>query len=362
MKSLLNHSAYKVIIRVGLMLLLLKSSMTYAQNDTNKVYFKLYDDHLMVSPYLGLGQLTLAFRPQSGSDVGRVNYTSNAAYRAGLGFSYNDISVYVGMGTRISDFNTAYYGLSDATDYSVSLISGGRIIRGSYRSYSGLTENTEFISNPIDVASRLDYRSDLRYRQVHLMYGQFFNSKKFDYNTIVNMAGQHLKSANSFMLQGGYDYYILNADSSWIPSKYRSSYGSTADLTGYQGHSLAISPGWAGIWAGRHWFLMGKINVGLRGTLINGRRPNQSSAYKFEVDADAVSRIVLGYNRPRWYLTMDLDAQSFSTNLDALSVTTTYLQVYYTLGFRFHAPIIAKWLAPIPLIGSFAQSGKSPTY
>ncbi len=315
-------------------------------------YYKLYKDYIMVSPYLGLGNLNLDFRPNAGDQQQSAQYSSNNNYRVGIGLSYNDLAVFVGMGTSMTNYSTTIAPQSKYQDLSLSLISGGYVTRLSYRDYQGLLEASD-LQKAISSNTPLPFREEMAYRQYHLKSGYFFNHQKFDYNTIVNGAGQHLKSANSFNLEGGYDHYALSVGSSWVPKEKRDKYNSSIeDARGYVVNSFVLAPGWAGIWAGQHWFVMGKFNLGIRANVIEAIYvQNRNQVMTF--DPDAGTRICIGYNRPRWYLTMDAEAQTFATTTADFMAYTTYSQVYYTLGFRFWTPRLGYLMRQLPVLRAF---------
>ena len=315
-------------------------------------YYKLYEDHLMVSPYLGLGNLIFDFRPANGDNQQAAMYGSNNNYRVGIGLSYNDIAVFVGMGTSMTNYSTEIAPQSKYQDLSLSLISGGVVTRLSYRDYQGLVETTD-LSTAIAQNTKLPFRDEMAYRQYHIKSGYFFNNAKFDYNTIVNSAGQHLKSANSFNLEGGYDHYSLGVGSSLVPKSRLEPYNSSIeDLRGYEVNSFVLAPGWAGIWAGQHWYVMGKFNLGVRANLIESIYvQNRNQVMTFSPDVTV--RICLGYNKPRWYLTLDTEAQTFMTTTSDYEATTTYGQIYYTVGFRFWTPRLGKLMRQVSVLRAF---------
>jgi hypothetical protein len=315
-------------------------------------YFKLYKDYLSISPYLGIGHFALDFDPAGNDVVGTTNFSTNASYRLGLGLCYNDIAVFAGFGTSMTYIDSSMAEPTKITDYSISLINQGWVTRLSYRSCDGLVDYTNY-QEKVQQKQKLNLLNDVKLKQYHLSTGYFFRNKKFDYNTIVNMAGNHNKSSNSFNLEGAIDYYQFSADSSWIPFRDRSKFDANiVNVRGFNTASLLVAPGWAGIAKLNNWFFMLKANLGMRinwvqSVYVNGKQSTIST------DPDAILRICFGYNGPQWFLVMDTEAESFLIKTPEFTCSNSFSQVYFTLGWRFYAPKVGNVLRKVPLVRRF---------
>lgn len=330
---------------------LLKVNTPSTEADTN--YFKLYEDYLTISPYIGIATLNLTIQPRGETNAESTTYTSNNFYHIGLGLCYNDIALFMGMGTGIRHFPDRY-GQTKYQDYGISLVSGGWMHRGGFLNYSGMAETSALDLVPDwDQSSPFPFRGDMSFQELKASSTYFFNHRKFDANTLVNLAGHHRKSANSFSLTTGIDLQRLKTDSSWVPTRKAGQYaGSTSGLDRMDNLSLTLVPGWAGVWAGRRWFLAGFMGLGARGNYAATRKADRWG-HEWGMNPELHLRVTWGYNSPTWFFFVDSDLKSAGTEADEFFLIRNHQQVYYTIGYRFHSPQVGKVLRKVPVLKWF---------
>lgn len=325
-----------------------------AQDST---YFKLYKDCLIISPYVALSGIIATIHPRIDNRTNldfNTTYTSNNFYHFGVALAYNDLSVASGFSLPITHYPATTFGTSKYSDYSISLTSGKWLHRAAYANYHGFGEQSLPNRLPnFDLGNPIPFRQDLAIRQLIVGTTYIVRHKKLDLNTIVNGAGHHYKSAGSFTLGTHLHYIGLNADSSMIDPFDRPAFASGAnDIRRIQSLGLNVVPGFAGIWAGKHFFFSGMGGVGIRFSQ-NVSYTTLQATTQYEMNPVAKMRLIFGYNRPKWYFLIDTEVQSVGIENAYMNLSVGHSQLYYTVGYRWDNKPIGYFLRKIPLLNKF---------
>jgi hypothetical protein len=259
-----------------LSLLLLKS----ATAKTDSLYVKEYNRNTSVKIYM-YGNF-LNFDVIDGAGAKEISYVPNTPLGVGAGFSYKGLIFDMNYGHNIGVKGDENYLKTDAFDFQVHSYKSFFTIDGYYQQYQGL-----YIDNDTLPFAQANC-PDLSIFQTGLVAQYVFNGNCFSYEAAFNQSKQQIKSAGSFLLGCGINYFEIDSDSSFTLHNQNNIQSLQWGINGGYAYNLVFK---------KHWLLSGSLSIGVN--LGNDRFKSFFDKHMY-VNPTILPRFAFFYNQPNW--------------------------------------------------------------
>jgi hypothetical protein len=248
----------------------------------------------------------------------RIRYRPDLGVSFGIGIAYKWLALDV---TTSLGFHEENISDSKYRDFQARFFTSKQYLRFRYQYYLGYKYDD---LSSLDLAINTDniIRTDLRTIQFGLQYLYAFNYGRFSLKAPFVMNELQRKSAGSVVAGGAFQMYILDADSSIIPTAAQGLFDSNSQLTELNVASFAISIGYMYTFSIReHFFITLGLIPGI-GYKSGDLKVKQLTPIESNLLLRAKLMNAIGYNSRRFYT----GVQFFSNH--------NYMPINKTFNFR----------------------------
>lgn len=306
----------------GNFLLYKNHDTTFISNQSDKFTLKL----------VGINKINY-YKLRDGNKNTTARYRPDRRLNLGIGFSYKwfalDLTFNVGI-TEDSDFEN-----SKALDFQGVIFSSKQYIAASYQYYYGY-QISKFTGVPPDEIPNSNIRDDIRTIHFGLDYFFAFNYDKFSLKAPFIHNEVQLKSAGSALLGASFNLFVMNADSSIVPSELSSDFDEKLQLTSLNSSSLAVSFGYMYTFVWKEHFYITLSLLPALGVNIGDYSTDYSRPFNTHLYVGLGTNNSIGYNGKKIFGGIQFYTDAYNTRIDKkLNVTTGYGKIRFFVGWRF---------------------------
>lgn len=270
----------------------------YLDHDTN--YYRSFERYITVRTYIS--QKYGGFQPKNPAGAGKFQYYPNTTLTAGIGVTYQSISLNVGYGfgflnndqekgkTRYLDLQTHIYG----RQWTIDLL--GQLYKGYYLNPKGLA------------AADLQHyylRPDLRVNLFGVAAYRLLNPGQFSFRAALLENEQQRKSAGSWLVGAELYYGHVKSDSSFLPWLLAGEFPAR-DLRGIDFIKIGPGIGYAYTYMlNPDFFVTGSLCASLSIGYSNEHGVGSGSP-RMDANRGFIYRLVAGYDRNNWNVNLSL--------------------------------------------------------
>ncbi len=268
--------------------------------DHDSSYYQSFERYITTRFYFSQKYAGLELERAPG--ISRFRYVPNTAITAGIGVTYQSLSVNIGYAlaflgtdhekgrTRYLDIQTHIYGRK----WVVDLL--GQFYKGYYLTPKGLAAQ--------DAASYY-VRPDLRVQLMGISAYHLLNPNRFSFRSALLENEQQKKSAGSILIGAEIYYGVIRADSSLVPVSLSASY-LQKDVRRLDFIKIGPGIGYAyTLVLADHFYLTGSLSASL-GIDFSKQHGAASKADKVDVNKGFFYRIAAGYDKNNWNASLSL--------------------------------------------------------
>jgi hypothetical protein len=263
-----------------LLIFTLLANMLFAQRDS--IYISSYERKISTKEFLYSNLMQLSINNKSKSQD--VKYVPNNPSGIGFGIIYGNLLLSINSGLNFNQYTGKNYNRTKYNDIQLHRFGKKYAADLFVQQYRGFyIENKEIDINKMDCP-------DLKILQTGIVGQYIFNSNKFSYRAAFYQNEKQLKSAGSFLLGGGFYYFRINSDSTFIV-------GNEKYIESYQ---WGINAGYAyNKVINKHWLASGSMTAGIN---VGNKKLNSFFNNAMYINPTFLPRFSISYNSENWSL------------------------------------------------------------
>jgi Domain of unknown function (DUF4421) len=331
-----------VVRESKVILLVMVTSLTCLQKataqqlpDHDSLYYQSFAKFVTVRFYFSQKYTTLEL--EKDSHISRFRYLPNTSLNAGIGATYNSLTLNLGYGfgflnpdtekgkTKYLDLQSHIYGRK----WTIDLF--GQFYKGYYLSPKGLGSAD---------SEKYYIRPDIKISLAGAAVYNLLNPDKFSYRAALLQNEKQKKSAGSFLAGVELYYGSITADSSWVPLSIANQYQQRG-VKRLRFFKFGPGAGYAySLVMGAHFFLTGSLTGNLSVDYSRQEGGNGKET-RVSVSPGYIYRIVLGYDNGDFNINASLVGNQ-------LSVKSSNLNNRYFINTGNFRLTLAKKMMPGP--------------
>lgn len=317
-------SLVQTIDNIGNFLLYRNHDTTYISNYGNEVAVKL----ITVNKYN-------YFKAIDRNHHTSLKYRPFRDLSVGAGVSYKIFALDIAFSLKLREQSEIEN--PKAFDFQGRLFSSKQYVSGTLQYYRGYGLSNVNGTN-IDVAETSKNRGDIRVINFGLQYLYAFNYTKFSLKAPFVFNEKQLRSAGSIIAGAGFSIFIMDADSSIVPSDLEIFFTPNLYLQDLNILSLSVNVGYM-------FTFVFKKNIFLTLSMIPGLSFNSGDYYartreniSLNFNLKLISMNAVGYNGRRFFGGMQFLIDSYYVGLDKkIKSEIGYGKLSFFVGYRFRS-------------------------
>lgn len=305
----------------------------------DSLYIRKYTHKIIVNPWLGVPSQEIQISTKKDSLKNSINYQANNRILVGVDFSYRNLSISLGIPTRIYANNSHLFGKSKLGAFSMRFTYRKWAFEGRYSKNIGFAA---FNSDNKPTDSSFFFRKDLRIRTAKISAIYTFNAHKFSYGASFNYAYRQLKSAWSPIITTQLYSTRFSGEFPLIDSTFLTPHHPPLPYNNCNIYALGVAPGISGTYIfHKRFFLTGIFSLGVDGQINNIRSRTQQKENKLSSTYFYDFRFAVGYNTNRIFSAITFKGHNILMNLNQYKLENNISVFTIELGYRLDTP---KWV------------------
>ncbi len=308
------------------------------------IYYTSYTHKLNI--YVGYSQLNYNFDISSTYQHPykypiNINYTTNTPVNTSIGFSYDKISLGIGLSRKYTYDSTQSKPKTKFTAYNFSFGGNKFIIEPYYTSFKGFYDSNTPKNDTLSFKRTNRYHADpsMEIQSIKVNGIYFFNNKKFAYRALSGYSYRQMKSKGSWLAIANVYYTRMKSDSMIYPQSVELAYDSVKKINRFSTYGFNIGGGYG------HTFAIGKKKRFFIGFTLGLMLGYQNRAIYFkdsiEVNDSKIGsafdvRMSTGWTTDKFFLVVYTSADRVLIKYQKLTFSTYIVPVNFMLGFRFN--------------------------
>ena len=322
-KSILHpDSLMKKVTDIRKLLLRQNQDTNYIENHSDRWTLKL----------IGVTKFNY-FKGSDNINKTDIRYRVDRRLNLGIGVSYRWFALNFTFNVGIredSDFKNGKF-----LDFQGTMFSSRQFIAASYQYYYGYklqnvngVPSNLYTSNPV--------RSDIRTIYFGLQYFFAFNYSKFSLKAPFIQNEIQKKSAGSFIIGAGFSAFVMDSDSSIVPSELKNYFEDKIRLTSLSASTISISGGYIYTFVIQKHFYVTVSLIPLLGMNLGDYTIMYRDRFKSHISLGLGTLNAIGYNSDSFFGGLSFIADMYRIRVDKqLGVVNGHGKAKIFFGYRF---------------------------
>ena len=305
---------------------------------TDTTYFTSLSNLLSVYLYGYTRFSTLEF--VNSDNKAPVDYSPNANFNLGLGFSYRWMGLSAAFNFRFINHDDALYGHSENIDLEAEITTRRTLWNGGFQTFQGYYwKNVDDYIKDWNTEDSVPIRPDIGSFSFNVNGIYVMNHNKFSFRAAYSNSEWQHKTAGSWLFGGYVSAYGVTGDSSLIPRSLDASYPTFDSLVTLGAFTLGGAAGYTRTWVFRdHFFVNATLFLGLSFQASEATGFSDQVLYQESSVAPKTHfRLAVGYNSNKSYFGVSVISESFLAKhkkSSQLNFNYGLVRLYY--GRRFN--------------------------